>query len=222
MYYIEDQDPILVKKEVIADFGRLKKLCGEVQARFGQYVHRSYDGMFSPYFQKSLGDDIKPIKNYVETKCEDGITLHFEYDEFVMPELVNLIGRLLREDAQAIDEIRKGPTQRCADSTGEKEQKELHKQLQDLLDSAPADTDSDRFWQLSEKIRRYYQEETQEEDWKELKEYYDKVLACLEFRPVKTLYKDKWNELRRVYKDVMEFYEGTGQFEECFYEECLM
>ena len=47
-------------------------------------------------------------------------------------------------------------------------------------------------------------------------EYYKKVLACIRFKPVMTLYKDKWNELRRVYKDVKAFYEGTSEFEEEF------
>ena len=74
--------------------------------------------------------------------------------------------------------------------------------------------DGERFRQLSEQVMASFQEKPDEESFSELLEYQKKVMACISFRPIKTLYKDKWNELRRVYGDVMEFYEGTGLFEE--------
>ena len=140
--------------------------------------------------------------------------MHYEYDEFVIPELANMIKRLCDQDVTAIDELKKGPNMKGSIANSEEEQRGLHKELQDLLDSAPAAMDADKFRQLSDRIQRFYLAETDEEENKELQGYYDKVMACIHFRAVKTLYKDKWNELRRVYKDVKDFYEGTGQFEE--------
>ena len=222
MYYVEDQDPILVKQEVSLDEEALKKLYHEIMLKFGRYVHRSYDSTIGPYhYQMSLGEDIKYIKNYSESPVQGGNPakaskegMHYEYDEYVIPELANTIKRLLDSDVTAIDELKKGPYKKANSGNSEEEQKGLHKELQDLLDSAPATMDADKFRQLSERISRFYLVETGEEENKELQEYYDKVMACIHFRAVKTLYKDKWNELRRVYKDVKDFYEGTGQFEE--------
>lgn len=222
MFYVEDQDPILVKQEVSLDEETLKKLYQEIMVKFGRYVHRSYDSAIGPYhFQMSLGDDMKYIKNYSESPVGGGDPLkdplgkmHYEYDEFVIPELANRIKRLLDQDVAAIDELKRGPKAKGNAGKSEEEQRGLHKELQVLLDSSPANMDADKFRQLSERIQRFYLAQTDEEENKELQGYYDKVMACIRFRAVKTLYKDKWNELRRVYKDVKDFYEGTGQFEE--------
>lgn len=222
MFYVEDQDPILVKQEVSLDEEVLKKLYQEIMVKFGHYVHRSYDSTIGPYhFQMSLGEDMKYIKNYSESPVDGGDPLkdplgktHYEYDEFVTPELAGMIKRLLEQDVTAIDELKKGPKAKGSIGDSEEEQRGLHKELQELLDSTPANMDADKFRQLSERIQRFYLAETDEEENKELQGYYDKVMACIHFRAVKTLYKDKWNELRRVYKDVKDFYEGTGQFEE--------
>lgn len=221
MYYVEDQDPILVKQEVSLEEDALKKLYQEILVKFGRYVHRSYDGTIGPYhFQKSLGEDIKYIKNYSESPAgtEDPLQdplgkMHYEYDEYVIPDLAKDIKRLLEGDVTVIDALKKGPEGK-GHAGSEEEQRGLHKELQELLDSTPASMDADKFRSLAERIQRFYLEETDEEELKEMQAYYGKVLACLHFRPVMTLYKDKWNELRRVYKDVKDFYEGTGQFEE--------
>ena len=264
MYYIEDQDPILVKQEVQLNISELKRLYQEIIARFGKYVHRSYDAAFGPYaFRKSL-EELTHIKNYQETPIggEDANTpvadgfadsmemMHYEYDEFVTPELAELVKRLLSGDIKAIREIRKGPvfhgngTAKDAASQGVagadiqsetyvgvtntgaasgtsknaalEEERRARQELQDFLANAPMEMDVEKLQRLTERILRYYREDYAKEQREELKEYYAKVNACIEFRPVMTLYKDKWNELRRIYKDVKVFYEGTGDFEEQF------
>ena len=48
MYFIEDQDPILVKQELVLDELELRKLYQEITVKFGKYVHRSYDGSKGP------------------------------------------------------------------------------------------------------------------------------------------------------------------------------
>jgi hypothetical protein len=241
MYYVEDQDPILVKQEVQLNISELKRLYQEIIARFGKYVHRSYDAAFGPYaFQKSL-EELTHIKNYQETPIggEDANTpvadgfadsmemMHYEYDEFVTPELAELVKRLLSGDVKAIQEMKKGPvfpgndTAKYAASDMSKnaapdEERRARRELQDFLANAPVEMDAEKLQRLTERILRYYREDYAKEQREELREYYAKVNACIEFRPVMTLYKDKWNELRRVYKDVKAFYEGTGDFEEQF------
>ncbi|MBR6151756.1 MAG: hypothetical protein IKQ25_10780 [Lachnospiraceae bacterium] len=241
MYYVEDQDPILVKQEVQLNISELKRLYQEIIARFGKYVHRSYDAAFGPYaFQKSL-EELTHIKNYQETPIggEDANTpvadgfadsmemMHYEYDEFVTPELAELVKRLLSGDVKAIREMKKGPvfhgngTAKYAASDTLKnaapdEERRARRELQDFLANAPVEMDAEKLQRLTERILRYYREDYAKEQREELREYYAKVNACIEFRPVMTLYKDKWNELRRVYKDVKAFYEGTGDFEEQF------
>lgn len=275
MYYIEDQDPILVKQEVQLNISELKRLYQEIIARFGKYVHRSYDAAFGPYaFQKSL-EELTHIKNYQETPVggEDANTpvadgfadsmemMHYEYDEFVTPELAELVKRLLAGDVKTIQEIKKGPvfhgkgavndasslgfaaadnqsatyagtmsgtakntasgTSMNATSDTSKnaaldEERRARQELQDFLANAPVEMDTEKLQRLTEKILRYYREDYAKEQREELKEYYVKVLGCISFRPVMTLYKDKWNELRRAYKDVKAFYEGTSEFEEQF------
>ncbi len=241
MYYVEDQDPILVKQEVQLNISELKRLYQEIIARFGKYVHRSYDAAFGPYaFQKSL-EELTHIKNYQETPIggEDANTpvadgfadsmemMHYEYDEFVTPELAELVKRLLSGDVKAIQEMKKGPvfpgndTAKYAASDTSKnaapdEERRARRELQDFLANAPVEMDAEKLQRLTERILRYYREDYAKEQREELREYYAKVNACIEFRPVMTLYKDKWNELRRVYKDVKAFYEGTGDFEEQF------
>lgn len=264
MYYIEDQDPILVKQEVELNISELKRLYQEIIARFGKYVHRSYDAAFGPYaFQKSL-EELTHIKNYQETPIggEDANTpvadgfadsmemMHYEYDEFVTPELAELVKRLLSGDVKAIPEIKKGPvfsvtgtakdaasfrvaeadnqgtayagvTDASAASGTTKnaaldEERRARQELQDFLANAPVEMDAEKLQRLTERILRYYREDYAKEQREELREYYAKVNACINFRPVMTLYKDKWNELRRVYKDVKAFYEGTDDFEEQF------
>ena len=241
MYYVEDQDPILVKQEVQLNISELKRLYQEIIARFGKYVHRSYDAAFGPYaFPKSL-EELTHIKNYQETPIggEDANTpvadgfadsmemMHYEYDEFVTPELAELVKRLLSGDVKAIQEMKKGPvfpgndTAKDAASDTSKnaapdEERRARRELQDFLANAPVEMDAEKLQRLTERILRYYREDYAKEQREELREYYAKVNACIEFRPVMTLYKDKWNELRRVYKDVKAFYEGTGDFEEQF------
>ena len=122
MYYIEDQDPILVKQEVQLDQAELKRLYQEIMAKFGGYVHRSYDGMFGPYsFPKKLEEEFKFIKDYHETPIEEGAEalgmMHFEYDEYVVPELARWIKGLLEGDVSAIDAI-KNSMSREADCVG--------------------------------------------------------------------------------------------------------
>ena len=220
MFYVEDQDPILVKQEVRMDEEELKKLYQETTMRFGKYVHRSYDGAYGPYaFQKGL-EELRIIKNYVETPTDETDSLgkdmmHYEYDEFVVPELADLIRRLLSGDVRAIDEIKKGPA-RGTKETMTDEEKQARKDLQEFLTNARADLDTEKFQRLTAKVLHYHQEEMEEELLDELKEAYRKVLSGMQFRPVITLYKDKWNELRRVYKDVKAFYEGTDEFEAQF------
>ncbi|MBP5281912.1 MAG: hypothetical protein J6Z22_05370 [Lachnospiraceae bacterium] len=229
MYYIEDQDPILVKQEVQLDQAELKRLYQEIMAKFGGYVHRSYDGMFGPYsFPKKLEEEFKFIKDYHETPIEEGAEalgmMHFEYDEYVVPELARWIKGLLEGDVSAIDAI-KNSMSREADCVGagerekakeehEKQRKTAVKELRDMLGQPSQYIDGERFRQLSEQVMASFQEKPDEESFSELLEYQKKVMACISFRPIKTLYKDKWNELRRVYDDVREFYEGTGLFEE--------
>ena len=229
MYYIEDQDPILVKQEVKLNQAELKRLYQEIMAKFGGYVHRSYDGMFGPYsFPKKLEEEFKFIKDYHETPLEEGEKalgmMHYEYDEYVVPELARWIKGLLEGDVSAVDAIKKSMG-READCVGDgerekaKEQQEAKRQkamkeLRDMLELPGQSIDGERFRQLSEQVMASFQERPDDERLSELLEYQKKVMACISFRPVKTLYKDKWNELRRVYGDVKEFYEGTGLFEE--------
>lgn len=212
MYYIEDQDPILVKNEVLLDQDALRKLYQEITLKFGQYVHKSYDGSLGPYgVTKHIDADYQYIKNYSETKKEDGSGLtHYEYDEFMAPELTKCIMRLIEGDATAIDEIKKGPTAAQTPRRDGGQQRQLHKELQELLNSSPGDMDQEKFKQLTEEIQRFYQGEQDEELLKDLQEYYQKVLACVKFKPVMTLYKDKLNEFRRIYNDVKAFYQGTA------------
>ena len=227
MYYVEDQDPILVKQEVELEVSELKGLYQAILARFGKYVHRSYDAAFGPYaFQKGL-EELKYIKNYRETPVgedenvhlSDGVNntldmMHYEYDEFVAPELAGSVKRLLEGDVKAIAEIKKGPSPRKRDENGR--ELDARRELQEFLTNAPDELDAEKFQRLTEKVLRYYQEDVAEEQQEELKQYYEKVLACIRFKPVMTLYKDKWNELRRAYKDVKAFYEGTNEFEDEF------
>ena len=228
MYYIEDQDPILVKQEVQLNIGELKRLYQEIIARFGKYVHRSYDAAFGPYaFQKSL-EELTHIKNYQETPIggEDANTpvadgfadsmemMHYEYDEFVTPDLAEQVKLLLAGDVKAIHEIKKGPV--FCESASLDEERMARQELQDFLANAPVEMDTEKLQRLTEKVLRYYRDDYAKEQREELKEYYMKVLGCISFRPVMTLYKDKWNELRRAYKDVKAFYEGTSEFEEQF------
>lgn len=243
MYYIEDQDPILVKKEVILDEIRLKKLYQEVLAKFGNYEHRSYDGQAGPYQTPNpMMQEFRYIKNYSETPAGNGLT-HFEYDEYAVPELASTITRLLGGDASAIDELKAGPARagglqgaKAAVKNGRSDgkgsvadsllrdqqrqrQKELQKKLQELLGSDPDEMDGESFRKLSDQIRLYYCEDRAEEPKereelrKELEEYYQKVLACISMKPVLTLYKDKLNELNRIWQDIRTFYEGTDQLE---------
>ena len=102
MYYIEDQDPILVKNEVTLDKMRLRELQSEITLRFGEYVHKSYDGEKKPYSAEDMSKEkMKIIRNYSEEP--KGEVLHFEYDEFLAPELSKLIMCLLDGDASAIE-----------------------------------------------------------------------------------------------------------------------
>lgn len=228
MYYVEDQDPILVKQQVELDESELKRLYQEILARFGKYVHRSYDGAFGPYaFQKGL-EELKYVKNYRETPIggedentavADGVNpsaewMHYEYDEFVVPELAELIKRLLAGDAKAIDAIKKGPAA-CGEKDVDAERK-ARRELQDFLSNAPEELDAERFRRLAERVLHFHQEDVAEEKREELGAFYGRALACIHFRSVMTLYKDKWNELRRAYRDVRAFYEGTNEFEERF------
>lgn len=244
MYYLEDQDPILVKKEVILDEIRLKKLYQEVLAKFGNYEHRSYDGLAGPYQTPNpMMQEFRYVKNYSETPAGDGLT-HFEYDEYAVPELASAITRLIGGDASAIDELKAGPVRAGglqgakaaapkdgrADGKGSvpgsllrdqqrQRQKELQKKLQELLGSDPDEIDGESFRKLSDQIRLYYcgdgaeERKEQEEQRKELAEYYQKALDCISMKPVLTLYKDKLNELNRIWQDVRTFYEGTDQLE---------
>lgn len=229
MYYVEDQDPILVKQEVKLDQVQLKRLYQEIMAKFGGYVHRSYDGMFGPYsFPKKLEEEFKFIKDYHETPIREGTDalgmMHFEYDEYVVPELARWIKGLLEGDVSALDSIRSsmGRDADCAGVGGQDQAKAEHeakhreamKELKAMLEEPSQSIDGERFRQLSEQVMASFQEKPDEERLSELLEYQKKVMACISFRPVKTLYKDKWNELRRVYGDVKDFYEGTGLFEE--------
>ena len=228
MYYIEDQDPILVKKEAELDETKLKQLYQEIMARFGKYVHRSYDGAFGPYALQKGIEGLPYVKNYVETPVagedensavSDGVhhsleTMHYEYDEFVVPELAGYVKRLLDGDAKVIDEIKKGPASGKKEDADE--EKRALKELQDFLGNSQGELDAEKFQRLTEKVLHFHQLEMAEDLQEELLEYYKKVLACIRFKPVMTLYKDKWNELRRVYKDVKAFYEGTSEFEEEF------
>lgn len=169
MYYIEDQDPILVKKDVIADKMTLGKLYQEILLKFGHYEHRECDVCDGPYeVVRMVGDDIPLIRNYTETAdSPQGESGHrrCEYEEYCVPELADLIKRILEEDENAFEEL-----------------------MHIMPESYPS----------------------------ELKKYYTKVMQCFELRPVMSLYKEKWNELRRIYRDVCNFYEGTGQFEKNF------
>lgn len=227
MYYVEDQDPILVKQEVHLDEARLKGLCQEIVARFGGYVHRSYDGLYGPYsFQMRLEEGVPYVKNYVETPLEGEMSgtgkMHYEYDEYVIPELARWIRALLEGDASALDAIRKGKeagdeSTRSAEKAKELREAKQRRAMQDMkeyLEQTHDSLDGERFRQLSDRVMASLQEEPDQENQAEMKEYYKKAAACITYRSVKTLYKDKWNELRRVYTDVKEFYEGTGMFEE--------
>jgi len=227
MYYVEDQDPILVKQEVQLDEARLKNLYQEIVARYGRYVHRSYDGLYGPYsFQMQLEEGIPFVRNYVETPLEEDRgnagKMHYEYDEYVIPELARWIKALLEGDVSALDAIRKGKEEGDESMLSAEKAKEMREarqqramqEMKEYLEQAHESLDGERFRQLSERVMASFQEEPEQESQTEMKEYYKKASACITYRPVKTLYKDKWNELRRVYGDVKEFYEGTGLFEE--------
>ena len=229
MYYVEDQDPILVKQEVELDQAELKRLYQEIMARFGGYVHRSYDSMFGPYsFPKKLEEEFKFIKEYHETPLgeqADGLAMtHYEYDEYVVPELARWIKALLEGDVSVLAALKKGKVTECVGGAlGEdqneealkraKQEKAL-KEMKEYLQSSAESMDGERFRQLSEQVMASFQEMPNAELLEELEGYRKKILACVRMRPVMTLYKDKWNELRRVYGDVKKFYEGTGLFEE--------
>ena len=229
MYYVEDQDPILVKQEVELDQAELKRLYQEIMARFGGYVHRSYDSMFGPYsFPKKLEEEFKFIKEYHETPLgeqADGLAMtHYEYDEYVVPELARWIKALLEGDVSVLAALKKGKvTENASAFSGEdkneeaikkaKQEKAL-KEMKEYLQSSAESMDGERFRQLSEQVMASFQEMPNAELLEELEGYRKKILACVRMRPVMTLYKDKWNELRRVYGDVKKFYEGTGLFEE--------
>ena len=217
MYYVEDNDPILVKNEVILDEVRLKKLYQEIVARFGQYEHRSYDGISGPYQTPNpMCGEFRSIKNYSETPKKEagtgGELTHFEYDEYAVPELAGAITRLLSGEAVVISELRQGPVSVRKQSGAAVGQRELQRQLQELLNSEPDSMDREKFRQLTDRIKDYYREEGDHER-EELSEYYEKVLSCITMKPVLTLYKDKLNELNRVWQDVRKFYEGTDQLE---------
>ena len=225
MYYVEDNDPILVKNEVILDEVRLKKLYQEIVARFGQYEHRSYDGISGPYQTPNpMSGEFRSIKNYTETPKKEagsggeensatgGGLSHFEYDEYAVPELARAITRLLSGESGVIGELRQGPATVRRQSGSATGQRELQRQLQELLNSEPDSMDPEKFRQLTDRIKAYYREEGGQER-EELSEYYEKVLSCITMKPVLTLYKDKLNELNRVWQDVRKFYEGTDQME---------
>ncbi len=229
VYYVEDQDPILVKQEVELDQAELKRLYQEIMARFGGYVHRSYDSMFGPYsFPKKLEEEFKFIKDYHETPLgdqADGLAMtHYEYDEYVVPELARWIKALLEGDVSVLAALKKGKMTETAEviSGGEQSAESIKKakqekalnEMKEYLQSSAESMDGERFRQLSEQVMASLQEEPCEERLDELEAYRKKILACVKMRPVMTLYKDKWNELRRVYGDVKAFYEGTGLFEE--------
>lgn len=229
VYYVEDQDPILVKQEVELDQGELKRLYQEIMAKFGGYVHRSYDSMFGPYsFPKKLEEEFKFIKEYHETPLgdqADGLAMtHYEYDEYVVPELAKWIKALLEGDVSVLAALKKGKVAETAGafSNGDQSEESLKKakqekalkEMKEYLQSPAESMDGERFRQLSEQVMASFQEEPDEGRLDELEAYRKKILACVKMRPVMTLYKDKWNELRRVYCDVKAFYEGTGLFEE--------
>ena len=229
MYYVEDQDPILVKQEVELDQAELKRLYQEIMARFGGYVHRSYDSMFGPYsFPKKLEEEFKFIKEYHETPLgeqADGLAMtHYEYDEYVVPELARWIKALLEGDVSVLAALKKGKVTECAggplgedkneEAIKKAKQEKALKEMKEYLQSSAESMDGERFRQLSEQVMASFQEMPNAELLEELEGYRKKILACVKMRPVMTLYKDKWNELRRVYGDVKKFYEGTGLFEE--------
>ena len=229
MYYVEDQDPILVKQEVELDQAELKRLYQEIMARFGGYVHRSYDSMFGPYsFPKKLEEEFKFIKEYHETPLgeqADGLAMtHYEYDEYVVPELARWIKALLEGDVSVLAALKKGKVTECAggalgedqneEALKKAKQEKALKEMKEYLQSSAESMDGERFRQLSEQVMASFQEMPNAELLEELEGYRKKILACVRMRPVMTLYKDKWNELRRVYGDVKKFYEGTGLFEE--------
>ena len=224
MYFIEDQDPILVKQELVLDEMELRKLYQEITVKFGKYVHRSYDGSKGPYdAQGQFLQDYKYIKNFRETPlaCEDDEKgektqpgrKHFEYDEYSVPELARLILRLLEGDASAITELKRGPFDGEADVKDVRQQEKYHRELQALLNSSPDEMDQERFSLLTRRISSFYKAGGDAEQMKELQECYQKVLSCVQFKSVKTLYKDKLNEFRRIYQDLAEFYEGTDGME---------
>lgn len=108
MYYIEDQDPILVKNEVRLDRDQLGRLYQEIAARFGMYVHQSYDGCKGPYQDRKVIDqEFRYIKSYEETPGADADSRHYEFDEYRLPKLNQHIRRLLDGEVSAIDDIRK-------------------------------------------------------------------------------------------------------------------
>jgi len=229
MYYVEDQDPILVKQEVELDEARLKSLYQEIVAKFGGYAHRSYDSMFGPYsFPKRLEEEFKFIKDYHEIPLEEtaeGLAMtHYEYDEYVIPELAKHVKALLEGDVSVLAILNKGKLaekalEGASGEDGGKTKKELQRRkaledMKEFLSDSGTGLDGERFRQLSEQVMASFQDVADQEKSEELEAYRKQVLACVRLRPVMTLYKDKWNELRRVYGDVKAFYEGTGLFEE--------
>ena len=220
MYYIEDQDPILVKNEVILDREVLRRLNQEILATFGGYEHRAYDGVAGPYTLRSImDDDVRYIRNYTQTsgtrETAEGMAApeealsHYEYDEYTVPKLCRLIDRLLKGDATAIDEIKKGPDLAPDHQKNEQKQWQLQLQLQMLLNSAPDKLDTKRFEELTDQIRSCYAREYGVGWQRDLQACYEQVLNCIHFKPVLTLYKDKLKEYHRLSRDIGEFYEGT-------------
>ena len=210
MYFIENQDPVFVKNEVILDKARLKALRCEISVRFGEYAHKVYDGKTNPYHITDISkEEMKIIQNYTEEPR--GEMCHFEYDEFREPRLCKLIGRLLDGDASAIDELKKGPSFREQTSGDPDRMIELKHHMVQLLEADPEEFDLDRFSLLSEEIRGCYGQKMEQEQQEELRDYYARVLASLTFKPCMTLYKDKLVEFDRLYKDLQDFFKGTGR-----------
>ncbi len=164
MYYVEDQDPILVKQEVELDQAELKRLYQEIMARFGGYVHRSYDSMFGPYsFPKKLEEEFKFIKDYHETPLgdqADGLAMtHYEYDEYVVPELARWIKALLEGDVSVLAALKKGKMTETAEvlAGGEQSAENLKKakqekalnEMKEYLQSSAESMDGERYRQLS-------------------------------------------------------------------------
>ena len=102
MYYFKFNDTSIEKYIVTFNSEKIKKIRTNIINDCSEVIHREVDAKEAPSNSNRMkvrGISKIPIEN------SDEMLYHFSYDEYIYPNLVNLINMLLREDAKAIDGI---------------------------------------------------------------------------------------------------------------------